>query len=360
MRGETRPPNPVAAKPAGIVKCMAVTANTTETPTRADATAAAEALVAAGAEEVLLFGSVARGEAHERSDIDLVAVFADIDYSRRVDLKRRLEEAATSAVGSRLVQVLVTDRPEWVTRVRKVSASFECHIHSEAVRIAGSDTCSPIRWNKQMVKPMSNPEEALKYFTDRVLTRLAELSHSVTPRVGESSSALSATDRATARLRRMVTLCEDSAVTVELALKALALMHGVPTPTEKDLRSAGHDIGECLGLVPEPHRLAVEAIVGDRGLDLRTMSRWRVIATYPDGIDIERADADRVVEDYVATALAVCGLVIDSIQETVGDSTAMRTAKTEWRLLHDFTAGQDVRTGHPREDAHGAGARPNL
>ena len=339
---------------------MAVTTKTPEVPTPADATAAAEALVAAGAEEVLLFGSVARGEANERSDIDLVAVFADIDYSRRVDLRRRLEETATSAVGSRLVQVLVTDRPEWVNRVRRVSASFECHIHSEAVQVAKSDTRSPIRWNKEMVKPMSNPEEALKYFTDRVLTRLAQLSHSVTSRVGENSSALSAADRATARLRRMVTVCEDSSVTVELALKALALMHDVPTPTEKDLRSAGHDIGLCLRLVPEPHRLAVEAIVGERGLDLGTMSRWRIIATYPDDIDVERTDADRVVEDYVATALAVCGLVIDSIEETVGDSTAMRSVKTEWRLLHDFIAGQDVRTGRPRNDAPGAAARPNL
>ena len=41
---------------------------------------AAEALISGGAEEVLLFGSVARGDADESSDIDLVAVFADIDY----------------------------------------------------------------------------------------------------------------------------------------------------------------------------------------------------------------------------------------------------------------------------------------
>lgn len=37
--------------------------------------------------------------------------------------------------------------------------------------------------------------------------------------------------------------------------------------------------------------------MGDLGLDLRTMSQWRVRATYPDDIDIERALADRLVED---------------------------------------------------------------
>ena len=209
-----------------------MTTTTPEAPTLADATAAAEALVTAGAEEVLLFGSVARGEANERSDIDLVAVFADIDYSRRIELKRRMEETAAEA-GDWPVQVFVTDRPEWVKRVEEVSTSFECRVHAEAVRLARSATRGQVRWSKEMVKPMSDPDQALRDFSDRVLTRLAELSDSVTPRFNEDAMWMTAADRETARLRRMVSVCKDSAVAVELALKVLAGPAQCPHPVRE-------------------------------------------------------------------------------------------------------------------------------
>ena len=133
----------------------------------ADAALAAEAVVAGGAEEVLLFGSVARGDAGEGSDIDLVALFADIDYAQRRILKRRLEEAAGEAVGRWPVQVVVTDRPEWRARVENVSASFERRISADAVPVADSTARGVVNWDKEMVRPMSNPAEALQYLEDR-------------------------------------------------------------------------------------------------------------------------------------------------------------------------------------------------
>ena len=93
-------------------------------PTTADARRAAKELAAAGASRVLLFGSVARGEADEHSDIDLVAVFDDMDYSQRFSLRSRLATAAEDAAG-RSVEVIVTDRPEWQRRHER-----RCHRHS--------------------------------------------------------------------------------------------------------------------------------------------------------------------------------------------------------------------------------------
>ena len=53
-------------------------------PDLAAARRAADELVRAGAGRALLFGSVARGEAGHRSDIDLVAIYDDLgDYSDR-------------------------------------------------------------------------------------------------------------------------------------------------------------------------------------------------------------------------------------------------------------------------------------
>ena len=59
--------------------------------------AAAAALIDAGVEEVLLFGSVARGAAGGDSDIDLVAIFADLDYAERAACAQRLVTLCTAA-----------------------------------------------------------------------------------------------------------------------------------------------------------------------------------------------------------------------------------------------------------------------
>ena len=76
---------------------------------------------------MLLFGSVARDDAEPDSDIDLVAVFDDIDYSRRLSLSFDLSERAAAASG-RPVEVFVTDWPEWRQRISGVSSSFEASI----------------------------------------------------------------------------------------------------------------------------------------------------------------------------------------------------------------------------------------
>ena len=63
---------------------MAVTlAEVGAVPSVPGAGRAGDALAGAGAGEVWPFGSVARGESAEDSDIDLVAVRGDLDHARR-------------------------------------------------------------------------------------------------------------------------------------------------------------------------------------------------------------------------------------------------------------------------------------
>ena len=81
-------------------------------PTIDDAKAAGRALTEAGAREVMVFGSVGRGDAGAHSDIDLVAVFDDIDYRTRWRAKLDLARIASDAVGH-TVEVWPTDVPEW-------------------------------------------------------------------------------------------------------------------------------------------------------------------------------------------------------------------------------------------------------
>ena len=60
-------------------------------------------------EEVLLFGSVARGDDGPDSDLDLMVVCSSIDYAKRHELEAQLY----AAIGGRTpVQLFVTDRRE--------------------------------------------------------------------------------------------------------------------------------------------------------------------------------------------------------------------------------------------------------
>ena len=120
-----------------------------EAPTLRDARAAADALVAEGVCEVWLYGSVARGEMHRGSDIDLLAVFNDLDYRKRWRVARRLQGAAVDACG-RGVEVLVTDRAEWRIQRERVTASFISAISCDLILLACSpDPAGEVDWDKE-------------------------------------------------------------------------------------------------------------------------------------------------------------------------------------------------------------------
>ena len=203
---------------------------TAQAPTAREAQQAADRLAAAGAGRVLLFGSVARGRASADSDIDLVAIFDDIDYSERHSIRRALCEAAGSVV-ERPVEVFVTDRAEWRRRTREISASFEAGIASAAVVLVDRPA-EAVRWDKEIGLPDSNTDEALDRL-DEALDRLDEASkalHSMRARLlPDDWEGLEPEDDHVTRWR-LVDVCSSGTMAVETALKALAAAHGAPAP----------------------------------------------------------------------------------------------------------------------------------
>ena len=314
-------------------------------PNRDDAALSAEAVIAAGAEEVLLFGSVARGTAGPHSDIDLVAIFADLDYARRHVHQRRLQAAATSTWP---VQVHVTDRPEWRARVERVATSFERRAADEAVVVATVADRKPVDWDKEMVLPMSDPHEALRHFVDRALPRLQELAAAAHQDPDESDPYLSPAERELARRNRMVRVCTAAALACETSLKALAILHGKPTPTEKDLKGAGHVFAAVLALVPEPAQGQAAAVFARLGVDLDVLSAWRWRGTYPDDMDVIHADADRLAVAYAAMAPEIAGVLAAHLQKELAEDPTMDEAAARWARLARRIADNDVRLGTPR------------
>ena len=314
-------------------------------PTRADAAAAAAVLLDRGVAEVLLVGSVARGAAGADSDIDLVAIFADLDYSEREDRRRELE-AAARAVVPWPVQVHVTDRPEWCARVEQVSTSFERHASTESVRVAAAAGEGPVDWGKEMVLPMSDPQEALRYFDAGVLPSLQGVATaSIRPAI-EDVPYESSVPVEKRRLNRMVKLCAEAALAAATSVKAMAKLYSSPTPTDKELKRNGHTIGAVLQRhVPEPQCGEMQAAFNRLGVDLEELSSWRSKAAYADNADVVRAEADRFAPTYAIMASEITGLVAAHLRRSLG--RAAEEAAAERDSLAEVIAGQDVRLGLP-------------
>ncbi len=316
-------------------------------PTREDAEAAASVLIAAGVEEVLLFGSVARGDASDTSDIDLVAIFADMDYAER-EVRRRELEAAAREVVSWPVQVHVTDRPEWRARIERVPTSFERRVALAAIPVAAASE-GPVDWGKEMVLPMSDPQEALRYFDARVMPRLRDVAAAATRDHAESDPYLSPERQERARLQRLATLCTAAALVAETSLKGLAVLHGESAPTEQEMKQAGHSIARGLGLVPPAVRPEAAAIFAGLGVDLDALSQWRERSTYPDDAEVLHADAERLAPTYAALAAEITALLASHLREAVAAGRALEDAVAQRDSHAALLAAVDVRAGLPTQ-----------
>ena len=237
-------------------------------PTLADAERAAAALAGAGAGRVVLFGSVARGDATERSDIDLVAIFDDLDYEERWERRCELMSLAGLAVEFS-VDVSVTDRAEWAMRTSRVLTSFEGRAARDGVVLVDRPAAG-VDWGKQMVMPDSDYEEAfdrLEAARDALGSLLLHLSP--TPIEMDPHDAR-AYVQLLARSRQG---CGHAHRTVELAVESLIHLQSDP-----DGPAWGRDIGKLCARLSEPHRSALQSLMEPLGAE--KITPWHIRAVY--------------------------------------------------------------------------------
>ncbi|MCY3805241.1 MAG: nucleotidyltransferase domain-containing protein [bacterium] len=266
-------------------------------PSIRDAERAAEALAEAGVPVVLLHGSVARGEQHADSDIDMVAVLDDLDYSDRWRRRYELETLASEAAGWP-VEVFVTDRPEWRHRSLRVRTSFEAGIAPAAV-VMRELPPDGVDWTKEIGMPASDFDEAAASLQN-TNQGLSELRNELEPGGSETEAhaAGDALDYSVEVAGRLRGVCSRSQSAMENSLKALVHLYANEAPGKvHSLNGLAHRI---------PQRLRPDVADATAGLDLPEVSKWRQRGTYP--ADFPDTPLEDLVVAAHAFASAACAL----------------------------------------------------
>jgi len=306
-------------------------------PSERAARRAADALVAAGAGKVLLFGSVARGDQRLHSDIDLVAIFDDLDYSRRFAVQSELEGRARAACGHS-VDLHVTDRPEWARRVDRVPASFEAGIAPGAVALADRPA-GDVHWDKEIGLPDTNDEEAAQRLDD-LRREVSTLRNGLTPSDWEDGAAGAGRTGELHRLQRdrLTDVCAKSAMAVGHSVKALTAIDGTPVRYL-------HNIDELLGDIPA-RRPSVDRALG--GLTYKEVSMWRQAGTYAaDRPVLTAAESADLARRLAAAACAVAHVAVAEFETRAVAGDLAAETRTILATIQDHLNTIDLLTGEP-------------
>ncbi len=312
-------------------------------PTLAEAERAAK--VVAGAGRVLLFGSVARGEAHYHSDIDLMVIFDNLDYAARRDIARELEGLARAEVGCS-VDVHLTDRPEWRMRTEQVVTSFENRVKGHALLMVDKEP-GEVDWDKEMVMPRSDYEEALERLAqvEKALTGIAaslvpDPSQRLMEETGQETTAFAYYET------RLARGCAAGHLTVETAVKSLIHLSSSPKS-----QPWGHKIDELLPQLPEPHKSEIETRLAAVGV--KTLQGWQQQARYEQHV----TPTAEVFTEIADAAGRVALYTADQFEPTPDIATRIWSMVS---FIEEKIAHRDLYTGLDQRDLDGPGLSLDL
>ena len=297
--------------------------NAAAVPTMAAAEAAAAELAAAGVARVLLFGSLARGE-QQASDIDMVAIFDDLDYrerrARRCELVRRAEDASGCDV-----DLLVTDAPEWAVRTKRVPCSLEAHIATYATLLIDSGAHAGIDWDKEIGLPDNATAEVQARHHD-MSTAVSRLVQALRVSVEEIDAvddgdpgAFAAEEQA-----RFAAACSHAHLVVECAAKTMiALSTNAAPPRE-------HDIDKLIARLPADERDRWEEFTAS--VDTAELHLWRQGGTYVEDLPVAEFD-DQLLCSLADAAADLAAHVTERCDAAGIDREQVRVARRRERRL---------------------------
>ena len=307
-------------------------------PTLAEAERAAKVVAGAGAGRVLLFGSVARGEAHHRSDIDLMVILDDLDYAAREDLSMDLARLARAEVDCS-VDVHLTDRPEWRMRTEQVVTSFESRVNSHALVMVDREP-GAVDWDKEMVMPTSDYEEAVERLR-QVANALVGIQSSFVPTFAQRLMDEEGREmEAFAEYEHRLALgCAAGHLAVETAVKSLIHLSSSPSG-----QPWGHKVDELLPQLREPHKSEIETRLAAVGVE--NLQKWQEQARY------ERF-VTATPEIFTAITQAACGVALYTADQFEPAPDIATRVWTGVSVIERELAHRDLYTGLDRRDLLG-------
>lgn len=327
-------------------------------PTVASAFAAAKAIAETvpGVQKIGLFGSVARGEATGRSDIDLLVVFRDMNYQDRKRLAGRCRSVARGA--GHEVSVVATDAHEWRLR-SELSTTFERAIAAELQELYASDQPAPaVRRDKeaQMDKPTSDLGEAYNRI-EEVGRAYIDAVDKYVPNDEERALQQSDPDDVLTwyQYERYLGIVKNIDLVLEISLKALhhALGETPPPKTHRldDLLSSLPDAPETTKAREILSPLMVKNLPPDtyEDEDLNEVyTNWRVHGTYDaPGIASDYLPISRL-EAYLKAADGVTSILLE-VMAAQSPGGKLITSREVSRLLQYLNKMRYLREHHELE-----------
>ena len=312
-------------------------------PTLDDARKAAQALAEAGAARVLLYGSLARGEQRNGSDIDLVAIYDDADSSKAS--AQSLGDTAREAAGCDAeVEVFVADRAEWAHRTRNVRSSFEAHIARSATvlydRPAAAGTAQR---DKEAGRPADDLAEARScldeamFHLGRMEPHLAAITHEAE---ADGARGEDAGSESSYRLYRIVEICHGASMAARWAIGAVVALEGRYARRDLDVAQLGDTLAAN-------HRKAAEAA---RAIDAAEVEKWQGIC--PSCLHDIYPDQELSLDEQAAKARRLAGPatdLLDAAAEAVGTggAEARRSSRARERCdrIRNRLRGHGAATG---------------
>lgn len=309
---------------------MPSTATGIHGPTVADARRSAQAIAdmpgTPHVHQIMLFGSVARGEASNDSDIDLIVLVDDLgdyaltEHGGRRKLEGHMETHAGTA-GPYSVDVHITDPREWTVRAQEVTASFEASLASDLITLVDRPAIKPPDWSKPMSKPATNLEEASAKF-DNISDHLSQLCDRMLPsaleRVAEEDWMR---DRELKNRRRFA--CGHAADAIEASVKTVMALHGVSPPHI-------HDLEKLIKQIPsQSHRTQITTILTKSGITLKQISAWHVKANYANDLPTQWEDAKTQMPQIIQAAHAI-SVYTEKAHNTAGGKSSAPGVLTFW------------------------------
>ncbi len=280
-----------------------------------DAKRAAGLLEGLGAVQVMVTGSVPRGEAGEFSDIDLVAVLEDLDYGQRRRLEREWSEVVGREVGHR-VDMSVTDRPEVAYLLECVPASSLTNLVVQAVTLRGEPARPAANGAKRLECPMSN-REAADVTIRGAMAALRSAVHNMAEieDMGPATDDLSLAEREDlgAECSQLSERCRQ---VCELLLKSVTQARGSHPRRKHPVGQAAAEAGRDIGA-------QIKQIVKSAGITYQHINRHHLESQF----ELTDANLDTAYTDLPQTLTATMGiawLCLDAVESESGSTERSR------------------------------------